>query len=221
LHAVSESRSGKTSGDQVRRLSAIAVSGVIAVAAFSCFAQLSGLAQAASPSRNGVIAFDSNRDGHYEIYTVTVTGGHLRRLTRTAAGVSNFAPAFSGDGRRVVFDSNRLGNYEIYAMNADGSGLSRLTRTAPTVSNFLPHFFADGKRIVFLSDRTGHNEVYVMRANGSAVRQLTHTSAGIDNSRPMSHRTASTSCSLGRTPVTTRSSLSAPAPASQRLAVGR
>src|SRR5215210_7256925 len=65
-------------------------------------------AGAAFPGQNGKIAFQSNRDGNSEIYTMNATGTALDRLTNNHATDSE--PAWSPDGNRIAFQSTRDGN---------------------------------------------------------------------------------------------------------------
>jgi hypothetical protein len=72
------------------------------------------------------IAFVSDRDGGYEIYTMAFNGSGLARLTFTST--AERYPAWSPDGTKILFVSNRSGNNELYVMNAaDGSGVTNLT----------------------------------------------------------------------------------------------
>ena len=72
------------------------------------------------------IAFQSDRDGDWEIYVMNSDGSGLTRLTD-----NEVAPvimlSWSPDGRRIALISNQDGDWEIYVMNSDGSGLTRLT----------------------------------------------------------------------------------------------
>src|SRR5574337_131638 len=74
---------------------------------------------------NGLIAFQSERDGNAEIYVVHADGSGQTNLTNSPA--ADYAPAWSPDGRRIAFISDRSGRQEIYVMNADGSGVTQLT----------------------------------------------------------------------------------------------
>ncbi|MCU0495572.1 MAG: hypothetical protein MUD01_28630 [Chloroflexaceae bacterium] len=60
------------------------------------------------------IAFASNRDGNYELYTMASSGGGETRLTNS--GGDDDAPTWSADGRQLAFASNRSGTWQIYLM---------------------------------------------------------------------------------------------------------
>jgi len=64
------------------------------------------------------IAFDSDRDGNWEIYVMDADGKNQRRLTNNPA--DDWGAAWSPDGQRIAFASRRDGNIEIYVMDADG-----------------------------------------------------------------------------------------------------
>jgi hypothetical protein len=72
------------------------------------------------------IAFSSDREGNWEVYTInTENGGGERRLTTSNS--SDDAPTWSPDGRSLAFASDRDGDYEIYTMNPDGSNVVQIT----------------------------------------------------------------------------------------------
>ena len=119
------------------------------------------------------IAFDSRRDGNFEIYVMNADGTDQRRLTHTPGGKESWLPAWSPDRRRISFSSNRDGNWQLYVMNTDGSNVARLTNTAGKY-NWNTDWSPDGKRIAVDSDRDGGWELFVMDPDGSNVRRLTH-----------------------------------------------
>jgi Tol biopolymer transport system component len=116
------------------------------------------------------IAFVSNRDGNYEIYTMNMDGTEQTRVTNNSA--TDDYPALSPTGTRIAFASNRDGDYEIYVMNSDGSGVTQLTFNASNDS--CPRWSPDGTKIAFHSDRDGNEEVYVMNRNGSVPINITN-----------------------------------------------
>lgn len=136
--------------------------------------------------RNGVIAFQSNGTGHFEIFATKPNGSAVRQLTHTSPAVKNLIPSYSPDGKRIVFGSDRDGLFGLYVARADESHARRLTApvlsaTGQFVDYNSPRFFPDGKRILFTSDRTGHNEIYIIDVDGTHQRQLTHSPSTVSN----------------------------------------
>lgn len=65
------------------------------------------------------VAYISSHDGNWEIYTVQLQGGFVRRCTVNSA--DDGVPAWSPDGQQIAFASNRDGVWALYVMLADGS----------------------------------------------------------------------------------------------------
>jgi Tol biopolymer transport system component len=116
------------------------------------------------------IAFESVRDGNYEIYLMNPDGSDQFNLTRHPA--KDAAPAWAPDGNRIAFVSDRDGNEEIYLINRDGSGIVRLTFSEYAFDGW-PTWSPDGKRIAFQSDRAGRFDIFAMNADGSGLTRLT------------------------------------------------
>ena len=127
-----------------------------------------------SPDSSKLI-FQSDQDGNWEIYMISVDG-ELAQLTDDAA--DDLSPDWSPDGNRIVFSSNRNGKQHIYVMNADGNSLAQITNSAAEDSE--PAWAPDAKRIVFSSLRDGNKEIYVMNGDGSNPRRLTDD-PGVDS----------------------------------------
>lgn len=114
------------------------------------------------------IAFASNRDGDYEIYTMNLDGTGLVQLTNNS-GTQDGNPSWSPDGNSILFETQRDGQWEVYVMNADGSNQVRLTFDADY--DGMPVWSPDGTRIAFVSRRTGGYRIYTMNADGSELTQ--------------------------------------------------
>ena len=123
---------------------------------------------AAFAGANGRIAFQSQRNGNWDIYTMNPDGTDVIRLTADPA--ADERPGWSPDGSKIVFSSKRSGNGDIYVMDADGGNVRRLTTHA--AEDYAGQWSADGARIVFRSSRDGNKEVYVMNADGSGQTNL-------------------------------------------------
>src|SRR5947199_156333 len=136
----------------------------------SCLFLLASRAEA-SPPFNGRIAFESERDGNKEIYTMNPDGtGQVNVSNNPAVDVN---PSWSPDGTKIAFDSTRDGNAEIYVMNANGAFQTRLTNN--TVSDQAPSFSPDGTKILFQRHVNGIAQILLMNATGSIPILLTST----------------------------------------------
>jgi TolB protein len=76
------------------------------------------------------IAFSLDYPVEQEIYTMTVAGTNMVRLT-TSPGEDTH-PVWSPDGARLLFTSMRDGNYEVYSITSGGTDLRRLTTDPAT-----------------------------------------------------------------------------------------
>ncbi len=88
-------------------------------------AYFAGLNAGAALSPDGRrIALCLSRDGAVELYTMAVSGGGLRRLTRDAAVESS--PCWSPEGNRICYVSDAGGRPQLYVASSDGGGGRRL-----------------------------------------------------------------------------------------------
>jgi TolB protein len=132
------------------------------------------MANATLPGDNGRIAFSSDRDGDFEIYSMNPDGSGVVQLTNDPS--NDFNASWSPDGTKIAFASDRDGgDYDVYVMNSDGSGVTQLTDD-PT-DDATPDWAPDGAEIVFESARGSaldNEDVYKMNADGSNETQLTN-----------------------------------------------
>jgi TolB protein len=129
-------------------------------------------AEAAFPGNNGLIVFQSNRDGPIEIYTL-IPGG----ATRITHSLNSSDPAISPDGRKIAF----VNNNQIAVMNVDGSGITPITNSPPAKRD--PTWSPNGAKIAFVAnsfdvDGQTDPEIWVTNADGSGTpTQLTNNKA--------------------------------------------
>lgn len=93
------------------------------------------------------LAYCAERNGAYDVYTLSAGGGEETRLT-TADGLDD-GPDYSPDGKYIYFNSNRTGTMQIWRMNADGPNEIQLTHDK--YNDWFAHPSPDGKWLVFVS----------------------------------------------------------------------
>jgi Tol biopolymer transport system component len=124
-----------------------------------------------NPARR-LVAFESDRDGTWEIYRSDEFGSAAMQLTDDARpSVENRAPAWSPDGQDIAFSSSRDGDFELFLMRDTGSNERALTRNACTDSE--PAWSPDGSTIAYTSDCNGDFDLWLIDApSGTNPRRL-------------------------------------------------
>jgi TolB protein len=134
-----------------------------------------------APSPDGSrVAFQSNRTGVFQIYSMKADGSDVRQLTTLRD--DSYGPSYSPDGKLITFAHGSGGKSDIYLMAIDGSGAHSLTTDG--LDNSHPHWWPDGRRIVFKSSRTTapgdrtdpakeQDDIFSIALDGSDLRQHT------------------------------------------------
>ena len=119
------------------------------------------------------LAFASTRDGNAGIYTISIAGGDLLRLTPLDAWSQ--APSWSPDGSAIAhIAGGPEGGWSIYVMQAGGGGrahlLSSIHPEAPGV------WSPDSQQLAVITN-DGDQELTLINRDGSGFRQLTNNAA--------------------------------------------
>jgi Tol biopolymer transport system component len=120
------------------------------------------------------LVFVSWLTGNAEVAIAGSDGSGPRVLAPSPA--SDFDPALSPDGSRVVFASTRSGNGDLYVVGQDGTGLVQVTTSR--YADTTPAWSPDGKQVVFTSSSATGPGLFVVNADGSGRRRLTTEKAG-------------------------------------------
>lgn len=149
------------------------------------------------------LAYATNRDGNWEIYSVTLKDFVETKLTRDPeregapawSPIKSWGPCAppSADapippapeqplakpegcfGDRLAFLVGEAGHREIYLMDGEGRQRTRLTDLPGDI--VAAAWSPDGKRIAFESNASGHWEIYRVDAEGGEPVQLTDSTA--------------------------------------------
>jgi Tol biopolymer transport system component len=136
------------------------------------------------------IAFASNRDENFDIYSMASDGTDVQQLTQTEANEAE--PAWSPDGKTIAYvsgylradvtcgfihtgrgDSPILASVDIYLMADDGSNQTRLTNTE---NNLEPTWSPDGASLAFVSFHGDGFEISVLDIYHKAAFHITSDS---------------------------------------------
>ena len=136
------------------------------------------------------IAYESNADGSFEIYTIdaTATASFGTRRSANAVGQNYQHPSWAPDATRIAFERGSGTNVgdntkEIWTMSADGSDPVQLTN-----NNFYdvqPAYSPDGAQIAYETNEAGEREIYMRPSTpGPAAIPVTSTAAGAADEQP-------------------------------------
>lgn len=96
------------------------------------------------------LAYCAERNGCYDIYTISVRGGEEKRLTDTP-GLDD-GPEYDPKGEKIWFNSTRSGLMQVWCMNRNGTNQQQMTRVE--MNCWFPHIAPDGNSVVYLAYRT-------------------------------------------------------------------
>lgn len=113
------------------------------------------------------LAFQSYRDGNFNVWTVKADGSGLKQLTQ--GPFDHREPRFSPDGRTIVLSSDLTGSYGIHLLDVATGKLTQLSDTP--VEEFEPAWSPDGAKVAFVAANTRIDVVTV--ADGSRSTAFT------------------------------------------------
>lgn len=111
--------------------------------------------QTATAVGTGKIAFQSDRDGDFEIFVMNADGSDVTQLTHNTVG--DYLPRWSPDGTRLTYGGNCTDVCDVMVINADGTGEHSVFH-----DGFPGAWSPDGTRIAF----SRGDGVYVVYADG-------------------------------------------------------
>ena len=137
------------------------------------------------------IAFHSNADGGFEIYTIApgASPGFGVRRTANEVGQNYQNPSWSPDASRIAFDRGTGTNVgdttrELWTMRADGTDPIQLTSNS--LYEAQPAYSPDCTQVAFETIRAGNLEIYTRSATagGATETNVTNTPANVSDTYP-------------------------------------
>jgi len=109
-----------------------------------------------------MLAFSSNRNGHWDLYVMLLEAGKTLQLTNSPEYEGH--PGWSPDGRWLAYEAyipnEAGGDLEIMIRTLDGSQ-EPLRLTADPSADFAPAWSPSGRTVAFVSTRGGDDDVWI------------------------------------------------------------
>ena len=120
------------------------------------------------------VAYCAERNGQYDIYTISVNGGEETQLTNLP-GLDD-GPEYSPDGKYIWFNSVRSGLMQVWRMEADGSNPTHMVNEES--NNWFPHVSPDNQWVVYIAYKKGDVEPGDHPANKNVELRLIPAEGG-------------------------------------------
>lgn len=127
-----------------------------------------------------VLAFDSDRTGNYELFTMQIDGSQVRQITSDAK-FDSWWPRISPDRKRILFYRTPKGTHDrdftqtsLWVANADGSEARELRARGADGWDEQGHaeWSPDGAHLVMFGGSRTNPQIFVSAADGTAARKV-------------------------------------------------
>ncbi|UCE45691.1 MAG: S9 family peptidase [Methanobacteriota archaeon] len=116
-----------------------------------------------------------NRGGNYELATLNLADGRIRRLL--SGDQALLSPVYSPEGDRIAYQADFEGDEDFDIFASDENGRNVLKLTDGIADNEHPLFSPDSTKIAFVSNRkNGMENLYIVGSQGGPIKQLTNES---------------------------------------------
>lgn len=137
------------------------------------YGEWSDITPAISPDGKRV-AFASNRDGYWDLYTLDLQTGDVSQLTNTQT--YDAAPSWSPDMAWIAYETFQNGNLQVALLPLTGSNQKPVILTPDSSSSYSPAWSPDGRQIAFVSNRNGDTDIWLADLNKASDDRFTDIS---------------------------------------------
>ena len=121
-------------------------------------------------SEGNLIIFESNRDGHWQIYSMDVNGNHQKKLFNSKA--NDRRPTWHPSKNIILFESDRSGRSEIYSYNLSTRVMSKIPIPLKGNKSFA-QFAPNGTELVFNYKINDNNfNIYRISLKGKRLKSV-------------------------------------------------
>ncbi|HSB03076.1 MAG TPA: hypothetical protein VLE49_20665, partial [Anaerolineales bacterium] len=122
-----------------------------------------------APDGQSVVYSSYREDNVYEIYSLALNDGSMKRLTNKLGVLTG--PEVSPDGKVIVFArGNANGKYQLMVMDRNSEEVGDI----PRVSGWDPTWSPDGKQILFASGPENGVQLFAVNRDGKDLHQVTN-----------------------------------------------
>lgn len=127
--------------------------------------------QYASYNKNGdIILFESNRDGHWQVYTMDINGSNQKRLINSS--FNDRRPTWHPYKNIILFESDRSGTNELYKFYIETNTIQKIPISLKG-NKLFGQFAPNGIDVVFNSENTTEDiDIYKITHKGKRLKKL-------------------------------------------------
>ena len=116
------------------------------------------------------IIFESNRDGHWQIYSMDIDGNNQRRVISSAS--NDRSPTWHPTKNMILFESDRNGVSDLFTYDLDTKELVKLPIPLNGNKSYA-QFAPNGKELIFNYKKSDNNyNIYMIALNGKRLKTI-------------------------------------------------
>jgi len=120
------------------------------------------------------VAFASNRNGTWDLYTMTLNSGEITRVTNSPDYESG--PSWSPDSQWLACEIYQNENLDIAIISLVNGDQTPIPVTESTATDHSPAWAPDGRHIAFVSNRSGDNDIWLANLDMTGEERYTNLS---------------------------------------------